>query len=41
MREAMTPLVDEIRQDGLGGSSDYGHHSDADAPRVMLAAHMD
>lgn len=41
MREAMTPLVDEIQQDGLGGIFGLRHHSDADAPRVMLAAHMD
>ena len=32
MREAMTPLVDEIQQDGLGGIFGLRHHSDADAP---------
>ncbi|MEC5314128.1 glutamyl aminopeptidase [Enterococcus casseliflavus] len=41
MREAMTPLVDEIQQDGLGGIFGLRHHQEADAPRVMLAAHMD
>ena len=41
MRDAMTPLVDEIQQDGLGGIFGIRHHEDADAPRVMLASHMD
>lgn len=41
MREAMTPLVDEIQQDGLGGIFGLRHHQEADAPRVMVAAHMD
>jgi glutamyl aminopeptidase len=41
MRKEMTPLVDEIQQDGLGGIFGIRHHEDADAPRVMVAAHMD
>lgn len=41
MRGAMTPLVDEIQQDGLGGIFGIRHHEDVDAPRVMVAAHMD
>lgn len=41
LRGAMTPLVDEIQQDGLGGIFGIRHHEDADAPKVMVAAHMD
>lgn len=41
MREKITPLVDEVQQDGLGGLFGIRHHEDADAPRVMVAAHMD
>ncbi len=41
MRKEMTPLVDDIQQDGLGGIFGIRHHEDADAPRVMVAAHMD
>ncbi len=41
MRQAMTPLVDELQQDGLGGIFGLRHHEQADAPRVMVAAHMD
>ncbi len=37
----MEPLVYELQQDGLGGIFGLRHHDDADAPRVMVAAHMD
>ena len=41
MRKEMTPLVDEVQQDGLGGIFGIRHHENANAPRVMVAAHMD
>ena len=41
LRSAMTPLVDEIQQDGLGGIFGIRHHEDVAAPKVMVAAHMD
>lgn len=41
MRNALTPLVDDVQQDGLGGIFGIRHHEDTDAPRVMVAAHMD
>ena len=40
MRSELTPLVDRIEQDGLGGI--FGvRDSKEDAPRIMIAAHMD
>lgn len=41
MKEKMTPLMDEVQQDGLGGLFGIRHNEDEDAPRVMVAAHMD
>ncbi|KAF1301943.1 glutamyl aminopeptidase [Enterococcus saccharolyticus] len=41
MRKEITPLVDEVQQDGLGGIFGIRQHEEADAPRVMVAAHMD
>lgn len=41
MEEKMTPLVDEIQQDRLGGIFGIRHHQAADAPKIMVAAHMD
>ncbi len=41
MRNAITPLVDDVQQDGLGGIFGIRHHEDTNAPRVMVAAHMD
>lgn len=41
MREKMTPLVDEIEQDRLGGIFGIRHAQSEGAPRVMIAAHMD
>lgn len=41
LRREMTPLVDVIEQDGLGGIFGIRPHADLDAPRIMVAAHMD
>lgn len=41
MRQELTPLVDEVQQDGLGGIFGIRNHEDDDAPRIMVAAHMD
>ncbi|MGM0126034.1 glutamyl aminopeptidase [Enterococcus sp. AZ194] len=41
MEQHMEPLVDELQYDGLGGVFGLRNHEDADAPRVMVAAHMD
>ena len=41
LREEITPLVDEVQQDGLGGLFGIKRHADTNAPRVMIAAHMD
>lgn len=41
IRKEMTPLVDEIEQDGLGGIFGVRKSADKDAPKVMIAAHMD
>lgn len=41
LREEMTPLVDEVQLDGLGGIFGIKRHKDLEAPRVMIAAHMD
>ena len=41
MKEHMTPLVDEIQYDGLGGIFGLKRNKADDAPRVMVAAHMD
>lgn len=41
MREKMTPLVDYIQTDGLGGIFGVRESKQADAPRIMVAAHMD
>lgn len=41
MRTAMTPLVDRVEQDGLGGIFGIREHAQQDAPRIMVAAHMD
>jgi glutamyl aminopeptidase len=40
-KQDLTPLVDDIQQDGLGGVFGIRHHEDDNAPRVMFAAHMD
>lgn len=41
MREKMTPLVDKIEQDGLGGIFGIKKSTEYGAPKVMIAAHMD
>lgn len=41
IRREMTPNVDEIQQDGLGGIFGLRHADAEDAPTVMIAAHMD
>ncbi|MDR1473503.1 MAG: glutamyl aminopeptidase [Lactobacillales bacterium] len=41
LRKQITPLVDEVITDGLGGIFGIRHHQDSDAPRVMVVAHMD
>lgn len=41
MRQEMTPLVDAVETDGLGGIFGIKKSKIADAPRVMVAAHMD
>ncbi|GKQ42628.1 glutamyl aminopeptidase [Companilactobacillus sp. RD055328] len=41
MRTEMTPLVDEVAQDGLGGIFGVRNNEDTDARRVMVASHMD
>ncbi len=41
MREKLTPLVDRVETDGLGGIFGIRDNDDKDAPRIMVAAHMD
>lgn len=41
MRAHLTPLVDKVEQDGLGGIFGIREHEGNDAPHVMVAAHMD
>lgn len=41
LRGIITPLVDEVQTDGLGGIFGIKHSQAKDAPRVMVAAHMD
>lgn len=41
MRKEMEPLVDDIQQDGLGGIFGIRQNTSPEAPKVMIAAHMD
>jgi len=41
MREHMTPYVDDIQLDGLGGIFGIKQSEKQDAPKLMVAAHMD
>lgn len=41
LRAQLTPHVDEVVTDGLGGIFGVKHAADATAPRVLVAAHMD
>jgi glutamyl aminopeptidase len=40
-KKELSPLVDEIKQDGLGGIFGIKNIQDQNAPRVMIAAHLD
>lgn len=40
-RADLAPLVDEVVQNGLGGIYGVRHSAVADAPRVMIGAHLD
>ncbi|MFS1663938.1 glutamyl aminopeptidase [Streptococcus sp. zg-JUN1979] len=41
IKKQISPLVDNVETDGLGGIFGIKHHQDAAAPRIMVAAHMD
>ncbi|AWN19662.1 glutamyl aminopeptidase [Streptococcus sobrinus] len=41
LRQAIAPNVDRIETDGLGGLFGIKENSEPQAPRVMIAAHMD
>lgn len=41
LRNKITPLVDEVQTDGLGGIFGIRHHDNSNAPRIMVAGHMD
>ena len=41
LQQELTPLVDEIAVSGLGNLFGVKHSQAADAPRLMIAAHMD
>ena len=41
LREKLTPHVDEVVTDGLGSIFGIKHSEAADAPRVLVASHMD
>lgn len=41
LRREITPLVDRVETDGLGGIFGIRDNADANAPRIMVAAHMD
>lgn len=41
LRTQITPLVDRVETDGLGGIFGIKENEDTDAPRIMVAAHMD
>lgn len=41
MREEMTPLVDKVEVDGLGGIFGIKESTQEKAPKLMVAAHMD
>lgn len=41
LRQKITPLVDEVETDGLGGIFGIKHSLADHAPRIMVAAHMD
>ena len=41
LRQNITPLVDEVQTDGLGGIFGIKHSQAENAPKVLVAAHMD
>lgn len=41
LRQKMTPLVDRVETDGLGGIFGIKESKASDAPRILVAAHMD
>ena len=41
LRSKITSLVDEVQTDGLGGIFGIKHSDAENAPRIMVAAHMD
>lgn len=41
LREKITPLVDRVETDGLGGIFGIRQQDDENSPKVMVAAHMD
>ena len=41
LRKNITPLVDEVQTDGLGGLLGIKHNQAENAPKVLVAAHMD
>ena len=41
IRDEITPYVEDIQQDGLGGIFGLRKAAQAEAPTVMVAAHMD
>lgn len=41
LRKNITPLVDEVQTDGLGGIFGIKHSQAENAPKVLVAAHMD
>ena len=41
LRQNITPLVDEVQTDGLGGIFGIKHSQTENAPKVLVAAHMD
>lgn len=41
LRKELTPLVDKVETDGLGGIFGIRENEDKDAPRILVASHMD
>ena len=41
LRSKITPLVDDVQTDGLGGIFGINNSAAENAPRIMVAAHMD
>ena len=41
LKKQITPYVDDIQTDGLGGIFGIKHHTNPQAPKIMVAAHMD